>query len=240
MSEAGVAIDKPTPVVLIVDEDKVISELIVNNLENEGYRAESCQNADKALDLDLTAYTLIISETDFTEGPGGLRFAEMIKQNPDTAPVSVIFCSTRDSEDDIINGFNAGADDYILKPFSLREMMARVRSVIRRRMMMMRAAKPRVNVVAYNGLSVNLDSSQVTLDGEPLALTRTEFKILSLMLRNLNRYFTREEIFNEVWAGQESGSDRTVDVNISRLRKKLGDYASHIVNRSGFGYGFME
>ena len=143
MNETAVSTSGITSSILIIDEDKMISDLIHYNLENEGYSVISCTSTAEALDLDLTTYSLIITEALFRDcNISGLRFTEMLKQNPDTATVPVIICSTLDSEDDIINGFNAGADDYILKPFSLREMVARVKSVIRRHQIQLMRMKP--------------------------------------------------------------------------------------------------
>lgn len=228
--------------ILIVDDDSMIVDLMKYNLENEGYTIASSANASDALDLDLTLFSLIISEVELPGGINGLRFASMIKQNPDTAPVPVIFCTSRDSEDDIIAGFNAGADDYILKPFSLREMIARIKAVIRRRTLMARraSAQPASHVIRYESLVVDLSSQTVAIDGERVQFTRTEFQILSMFVKNRNKLFSREEIFSTIRPGQEAGSDRTIDVNVSRVRKKLGDYASHLVSKSGIGYGFVE
>lgn len=231
--------------ILIVDDDQMIRDLIKYNLENEDYTIESSTNASDALDLDLTLFSLIISEVDLPGQISGMRFVQMIKQNPDTAPVPVIFCTGRDSEDDIIAGFNSGADDYILKPFSLREMIARVKAVLRRHSIMMRrreaaAATSESHVISFETLVVDLSSQRVAIDGENVQMTRTEFQILSLFIKNRNRLFSREEIFQTIRPGQELGSDRSVDVNISRVRKKLGRYAVHVVNKSGRGYGFLD
>ncbi len=241
MNETAVSTSGITSSILIIDEDKMISDLIHYNLENEGYSVISCTSTAEALDLDLTTYSLIITEALFRDcNISGLRFTEMLKQNPDTATVPVIICSTLDSEDDIINGFNAGADDYILKPFSLREMVARVKSVIRRHQIQLMRMKPRSHQLTFNGLSIDMETNKVTIDGQPISLSRTEQHILVLFLRNINKYFKRNEIYEKVWIRQEQGSDRIVDVNISRIRKKIGPYAANIINRSGVGYGFME
>lgn len=227
--------------ILIVDSDSMICDLIKYNLENEGYAVMSATNVDDALDLDLTLFNLIITEVQLAHGLSGLRFVQMIKENPDTTVVPVIFCTTRDSEDDIINGFNAGADDYILKPFSLREMIARVKAVLRRhRLMNNRPAVSTSHVITFNTLVVDLSSQSATIDGDNIQLTRTEFQILSLFLKNRNKLMNRSEIFEAIRPGRDGGSERSIDVNISRVRKKLGRYSSNLVNKSGQGYGFMD
>lgn len=225
--------------ILIVDSDLHISDLLKYNLENEGYAVSTSTNVSDALDYDLTLFNLIISEVVLLEGPSGIRFAQMVKDNPDTAGVPIIFCSHRDSEDDIIAGFNAGADDYILKPFSLREMLARVRAVIRRHQILNRRQSASTTL-CFKTLKIDLPSQSVTIDGEAVPVTRTEFQILSLFLKNRGKLFGRPEIFEIIRPGQEAGSERTIDVNISRLRKKLGQYAANLVNKSGQGYGFIE
>ncbi len=232
--------------ILILDTDTMISDLLKYNLENEGYTINLCDDADQALELDLTKYSLIIAEAG-PIGPllTGLRFCRMIKDNPDLAGIPVMFCTELDSEDDIISGFSAGADDYILRPFSLREMIARVKAIIRRHNMVNRAAaktqekKPEnTTVIRFEGLVVDLPSQSVEIDGTRVQLSRTEFQILSILIKNPGRLFPRAEIFEIIRPGQDGGSDRTIDVNVSRIRKKLGDYANLIVNKSGQGYGF--
>ena len=146
--------------------------------------------------------------------------------------------SKKSSEDDVVEGLDAGADDYISKPFSSRELIARVRSVVRRRRMM--SLRRAANAVRVDGLVLDLSAGRVTIDGEPVMLTRTEYLILAMFMRNRNSFFDRSEIRHEAWEDENGVSDRAVDTNISRLRKKLGDYGRNIVNRQGFGYGFVD
>lgn len=146
------------------------------------------------------------------------------------------------SEDDIVNGLDAGADDYIPKPFSARELVARVKSVLRRRKMM--ARRRMSSVTTYQSLSIDIGSGIARIDGAQLKLSRTEFLILALLLRNRSRFFSRADILNEAWDDTDASAgevnERTVDTNISRLRKKLGEYGSHIINRQGHGYAFVD
>ncbi|MBQ9077224.1 MAG: response regulator transcription factor [Muribaculaceae bacterium] len=223
--------------ILVIDDEQLICELIQYNLENEGYRVDICQSAEEALKYNLADYRLLIVDVMMGE-MNGIKFAHIVKQNPDTAHIPIIFCSAKDNEDDIVNGLNSGADDYILKPFSLREMIARVRSVLRRNSV--EIPKAVCTHLEFKGLHADLASQVITNAGVPLTLTRTEYQILVLFMKHVNRLFNRAEIFEHVWPEQVVVSERTVDVNISRIRKKIGEYAKYIVNRSGFGYGLME
>lgn len=168
----------------------------------------------------------------------GFELLERIKDDPVTCAVPVMFCTVRDGENDIIQGLNAGADDYIVRPFSLREMLARVRSVLRRHRNMAPAANLRT--IEYRTLILNIDSHGLLIDGESVSLSPTEFSILTLLLRSRNKMFTREEIFAAAWPGEVFNNPRLVDVNISRLRKKLSAYSRNLVNKSGLGYGFLD
>ena len=146
--------------------------------------------------------------------------------------------SNQKSVDDVVNALDAGADDFIAKPFSARELVARVRSVLRRR----RATSMRrmSNTMTYRDLTLNLGNGIVTIGGEPVGISRTEFLILAMLMRHRNQFFDRAEIQREAWEENDTVSDRAVDTNISRLRKKIGEYGKNIVNRHGFGYGFIE
>ncbi len=155
--------------------------------------------------------------------------------NPANASVRVIFCTARDSEDDIVAGLNIGADDYISKPFSVREVLARVRSVLRRTSTEVAASDEEPG---YENLRLDMRNKSCSLDGEAVALTKKEFEILTLMLRHPNVIFSREELLQRVWHGEVVVLDRTIDVNITRLRRKIGRYGRHIVTRQGYGYGF--
>lgn len=188
--------------------------------------------------LPLEKYSLVITEVDMPGEIDGFELLERIKDDPMTAMVPVIFCTVRDGENDIIKGLNAGADDYITRPFSLREMLARVRSVLRRHRNMAPLAANRT--IEYRTLILNIDSHGLIIDGDAVSLSPTEFTILTLLLRSRNRMFKREEIFAAAWPGEELNNPRLVDVNISRLRKKLSGYSRNLVNKSGLGYGFVD
>lgn len=227
-----------SPQILIVDSDSSIKALLSENLRSEGYAVTLAADALEALTLPLDHYALVITEIDLPGEIDGFELLDRMKDDPLTAPVPVIFCTVRDGENDIIEGLNAGADDYIVRPFSLREMLARVRSVLRRHRNMAPVATRRA--IEYRTLILNIDSHSLLIDGESVSLSPTEFTILTLLLRSRNKLFKREEIFSAAWPGEELTNPRLVDVNISRLRKKLSAYSKNLVNRSGLGYGFLD
>ena len=180
-------------------------------------------------------YSLILLDVMMGE-MSGFRMARILKENPETARIPVIFCTARDSEDDTVAGLNLGADDYIAKPFSIREVLARVRSVLRRTA----ASGSEPETIAFEGLEMDLRRKVCTLDGAELALTKKEFEILALLLAHRGVIFSREEILHRIWSDEVIVLDRTIDVNITRLRRKIGPYGKHIVTRLGYGYGFEE
>lgn len=223
--------------ILIVDDEQLIAELTHINLKAEGFEVDVCNSAEECIEKDMTVYDLII--LDIMMGAiSGITLARRLKQSPSTADIPIIFCSARGDEEDIVTGLGLGAADYIAKPFSMRELVARVKAVLNRRLIgkdKMHSAE-----LGHGNLVLKYDTSQIFVNGECIALTHIESELLALFLGNKNRLFSRAEIFNLVWPERVVVCDRTIDVNISRLRKKLGVYASHLVNRSGFGYGFKE
>lgn len=219
--------------ILIVDDEESLCEILQFNLEVEGYEADVAYSAEQALEMHPERYSLILLDVMMGE-MSGFKMARILKSNPGTAQVPVIFCTARDTEDDTVAGLNLGADDYIAKPFSIREVLARVRSVLRR------TASPQTEseVIGYEGLEMDLRRKSCTVDGEEVSLTKKEFEILSLMLSHRRVIFSREEILHRVWSDEVVVLDRTIDVNITRLRRKIGRYGEHIVTRLGYGYGF--
>jgi len=228
--------------VLVIDPDDVIRELICYNLSSD-FQIDTCRSAEDALEFDIPLYRLIILDTQLGGKINGLEFIEMLQRSKLTASIPFIICSGRDREDDILHGFDAGADDYIVKPFSLREMVARVRSVLRRHLRHSggsRAATVAVpQVIRVGSLRLIPDRQLTEVDSEPVSLSRTEFQILRLFASNVGHLFSREQIKNYAWAESEEISSRTIDVNISRLRKKIGPKGPAIVNRPGQGYGIL-
>ena len=170
----------------------------------------------------------------------GFGLARILKKRPETADIPIIFCSALDSEDDKIKGLDMGADDYIAKPYSVAEVMARVRSVLRRTKRNVAQDANADNIIRYEGLEVNSLNKRCFVDGEEVQLTRKEFDILTLLLTNRGTILSREQIMRSVWSDEIVVLDRTIDVNITRMRKKLRNYGNHIITRTGYGYGFQD
>ena len=221
--------------ILVVDDEESLCEILQFNLEVEGYEVDVAYSAEQALGMHPERYSLILLDVMMGE-MSGFRMARLLKDDPATAKVPVIFCTAKDSEDDTVAGLNLGANDYIAKPFSVREVLARVRSVLRRTA----EAQAEQETVAFEGLGMDLRRKVCTLDGKELALTKKEFEILALLLAHRGVIFSREEILRRIWSDEVIVLDRTVDVNITRLRRKIGSYGGHIVTRLGYGYGFEE
>lgn len=226
--------------VLLVDSEKHITDLLTYNLENESFVVRVEADAQKAAASDLTSYRLIIVDA-MEQAFTGRDLLRSIKSNPLTAHIPVIIVTHSDSEDDIIAAFNDGVDDYVLKPFSLRELIARVRSVLRRHPIVPVTHGGPSAIIKSGSLELDLVSRRLTDDGVVIPLTKTEFAILALLMKNKTAFFNRRQIYCEVWGRSDRDeNDRTVDTNISRLRKKLGASGSALVNRSGLGYAVID
>lgn len=221
--------------ILVVDDEEDLCEILKFNLEIEGYDVDTANSAEEALKLDLPKYNLLLLDVMMGE-ISGFKMARMLKKNPETANIPIIFITAKDTENDTITGFNLGADDYISKPFSLREVQARVKAVLRRTGANGTEEKPQL--LQYQGLSINVEKKKVCIDTQEVALTKKEFEILLLLMQNKGRVFSRENILNKVWQDEVYVLDRTIDVNITRLRKKIGAYGKYIVTRLGYGYCF--
>lgn len=222
--------------ILVVDDEEDLCEILKFNLENEGFWVDTANSAEEALKLDLTRYNLLLLDVMMGE-ISGFKMASMLKKDKNTASIPIIFITARDTENDTVTGFNLGGDDYISKPFSLREVVARVKAVLRRTAET-QAAQP--DILTYHGLSMDIAQKRVTINGEDVALTKKEFEILKLLLKSPGKVFSREDILAKIWSDEVYVLDRTVDVNITRLRKKIGDYGKHIITRLGYGYCFDE
>ena len=184
--------------------------------------------------MELTQYNLLLLDVMMGE-ISGFKMANMLKKNKATASIPIIFITAKDTENDTVTGFNLGADDYISKPFSLREVIARVKAVLRRTSL--HREKKRKNNYSTKGFSRH-NQEEVSIDGIEISLTKKEFEILLLLLQNKGRVFSREDILAKVWQEEVYVLDRTIDVNITRLRKKIGEYGKCIVTRLGYGYCF--
>ena len=205
--------------ILVVDDEDDLCEILKFNLETEGYQVTTANSAEDALELDIASFDLLLLDV-MMGGMSGFAMAKQLKANPATANVPIIFLTARDTENDTVTGFNLGADDYISKPFSLREVLVRVRAVLRRTSER-QGVEPAV--LRYQGLEMNLDKKTVSIDGEDVPFTKTEFELLHLLLEEKGRVFSRQELIDKVWPKDVLVLDRTVDVNITRLRKYYFD-----------------
>ena len=221
--------------ILVVDDEEDLCEILKFNLENEGYEVDTATSAEEALKMNISSYHLLLLDVMMGE-ISGFKMANLLKKDKKTAQVPIIFITAKDTENDTVTGFNLGADDYISKPFSLREVIARVKAVLRRTATSDTEKAP--EQLCYQSLVIDITKKKVSIDGEEVPLTKKEFEILFLLLQNKGRVFSREDILSRIWSDEVYVLDRTIDVNITRLRKKIGTYGKRIVTRLGYGYCF--
>lgn len=227
--------------ILIVDDEETLCEVLQLNLENEGYDVDIAFSAEQALTLDLPSYSLILLDIMMGE-ISGIKMAKMLKSNTKTANIPIIFCTAKDTEDDMVMGLNLGADDYIAKPYTVRNVVARVKSVLRRTSAKKNSnpVAEKRNVLQVDGLVLDLEFKRCMVDGVEVKMAKKEFEILAYLILHRGTICSREQILGKVWKNEVVVLDRTIDVNITRVRNKIGAYGSYIVTRSGYGYGFRD
>ncbi len=225
--------------ILIVDDEPTLCEVLRFNLEAEGYEVHTANSAEDALTMDLSSFNLVLLDIMMGE-VSGIQLASIMKKRKDTADIPIIFCTAKDSVDDMVQGLELGADDYITKPYSVKNIIARVKTVLRR----VAAAKTNTenenDVITFEKLKISLPNKVCTIDDNEIKMPKKEFELLVLLLSNRGRLFSRQEILNRVWSDEVVVLYRVVDVNITRLRTKLGDYGKHIVTKTGYGYVFTD
>lgn len=222
--------------ILVVDDEEDLCEILRFNLETEGYCVDTAPSGEEALAKSPSGYSLVLLDV-MMDGMNGFEVARRIREDEQSRRVPIIFLTAKGGEDDKVRGFNLGADDYIPKPFSVRELLLRVRAVLRRTQASGGGGGAN-RVLRYRGLAVDTTRKAATVDGREVSLTRTELGLLSELLENRGRVLSRSDLLKRVWPQGVIVTDRTVDVNITRLRKKLGPYAGRIITRLGFGYYF--
>lgn len=220
--------------ILIVDDDKNICEILEFNLKNEGFDIEIAFSAEEAIKKLSTQFSLILLDI-MMSGISGYKMAEKLRTEGNQTPI--IFLTAKDTENDMLTGFSVGCDDYISKPFSIKEVIARIKAVLKRKNNLSTDNRE-VSKLIFDYLIIDLETKELTIKGEGIILTKTEFEILVLLADNPERFFSREEIISKVWSQTPYITERTVDVHVARLRKKIGECASVIINRSGYGYRF--
>ena len=219
--------------ILIVDDEKDLCEILQFNLESEGFAIDIAHSGEEALKKNLEDFDLVLLDV-MMSGISGFKAAHIIR-NEKKLTTPIIFLTAKGEENDILTGFNVGGDDYITKPFSIKEVVARIKAILKRGT----AEKEEKNQIVFGSLKIDLNKKSFQIDGENINLTRKEFEILSLLLKNVGQYISREEILSRIWHEDVIVTERNVDVNIARLRKKIGDYGSYIKGKSGYGYCFQ-
>lgn len=232
--------------ILVVDDEEDLCEILQYNLEKAGYLVDVAYSAEEALKGDLTMYRLFLLDVMMGE-ISGFKLGTMIKANDATKATPIIYLTAKDTETDKLRGFDIGADDYISKPFSINEVLARVKAVLKRTAVAAtpqntvdeskEEAKP-LDVLTFDKLVINMSNKTVTVDGQEASLTKKEFELLTLLLSKPDTVFSREQLIESIWKGDTEMSDRTIDVNITRLRKKIEPYNKNLITRQGYGYYF--
>jgi DNA-binding response OmpR family regulator len=222
--------------ILVVDDEEDIREILQFNLENAGFTVDSAASAEEALKILSPDYGLVLLDV-MMGGMSGYKMAEHLRAENNNVPI--IFLTALNAQDDLLTGFSSGADDYITKPFSIQEVIARVRAVLRRFPQAEPTTEPaQESIVVAGPLRIDLEKKLVFAADTQITFSKKEFEVLSLLASHPGQIFSREDLINELWKDAPYVLDRTVDVHIARIRSKLGEYKNCISNRSGFGYVF--
>ena len=221
--------------ILVVDDEADIRDILQFNLENAGFDVECASSAEEALEMFSDRHSLILLDV-MMHSMSGFQMAKLLREERNVM-TPIIFLTARDSQDDLLTGFSAGADDYIPKPFSIMEVLARVNAVLRRFTVTETSSQPK-DVYTVGKVEINTQTKSVAVDGVPVQFSKKEFEILNLLASNIGKIFSREDLINELWKDSPYVLDRTVDVHIARIRAILGDCKAYLTNRSGYGYTF--
>ena len=220
--------------ILVVDDEEDICDILKFNLESEGFNVDTVNSAEEALEKKLEKYQLFLLDI-MMKGMSGYRLADEIRKKR-LVKAPILFITAKNTENDKLTGFSVGADDYITKPFSIKEVVARIKAVIRRSdSLNEEIIEP--SRIKVEGIELNIEKKRLIVDGEREDLTPIEFQLLLILMKNPGRIFGRDQILSNIWR-DVNVTDRTVDVHITRLRKKLGNYGNYLVTRKGYGYCF--
>lgn len=222
----------PNYKILVVDDEKDLCEILQFNLASEGFEIEVAYSAEEALNKSVERFDLLLLDV-MMGGMSGFKLADKIRKDLGLS-VPIIFLTARETENDLLTGFNVGADDYLSKPFSIKELVARIKAVLRRG----KGLEIKPKVLTIDTMELDLNRKSVTIGEEQVMLTRKEFEILTMLVSHKGKYLSRQEILDRIWSDDVIVTERNVDVNIARLRKKIGDYGNCIKGRSGYGYCF--
>ena len=223
--------------ILVVDDEMDICEILKFNLENNGYKVDTANSGEEALALPLESYDLFLLDV-MMDDMSGFSLATQVRKVQGCAVTPIIFITAKTGENDVLTGFNLGADDYICKPFRVSEVLVRVKAVLRRNANVQPEAVSD-DCISFGELVLNPETKRTYIAGVDIALTKKEFEVLYMLMRKPGRVYSRDEILSRVWPDDVNVLARSIDVNMARLRKKLGVYANNIVSRSGYGYCFM-
>lgn len=228
--------------ILVVDDEQDIVDILNFNLKTAGYDVTEANSAEEALDKIKSTgdklFDLILLDV-MMGGMSGFEMAQLLKSDPHTSNIPVVFLTAKGTQNDTITGLNIGADDYISKPFSLQEVLLRVKAILRRTSgTATSVSSPEADNITFQTLSINQNRKTVEVDGVDIPFTKTEYELLRLLVMQKGRVLSRQDLIDKAWPDDVMVSDRTVDVNITRIRKKIGRYADNIVTRLGFGYVF--
>lgn len=221
--------------ILVVDDEADIRDILQFNLENAGFNVEAASSAEEALGVLSDNHGLILLDV-MMHGMSGFQMASKLREEGNLIPI--IFLTAKDTQEDLLTGFSAGADDYIPKPFSIQEVIARVNAVVRRTEIMAAQTAPSKNLIKVGKVEIDVARKAVTVDGQSVQFSKKEFEILNLLASNPGKIFSRDDLITELWKDAPYVLDRTVDVHIARIRSKLGDCKVYLINRSGYGYTF--
>lgn len=218
--------------ILVVDDERDLCEILQFNLASEGFDIEVAYSGEEALNKSIDRFDLLLLDV-MMGGMSGFKLADKIRRELGLS-VPIIFLTARETENDLLTGFNVGADDYLSKPFSIKELTARIKAVLRRG----KQVETKAKVISIDTMELDLNRKSVVIDQENILLTRKEFEILAMLISNKGKYLSRQEILDRIWSDDVIVTERNVDVNIARLRKKIGYYGNCIKGRSGYGYSF--
>ena len=218
--------------ILIIDDEESIGEGLKTYLQFEGYEATAVSSAEVALKLDIQNYDLLLLDI-MMEKMNGTELASLLKSNVQTKEIPIIFITAKDQNDEMVEGLRLGADDYIIKPFYMKNVLARIEAVLRR------YSNP-LNDKVESGIQCDRTRLLCIIDGTEIKLPKKEFELLALFLENKGRIFTREELMQKIWPNNVIVADRSIDVHVTRIRNKISPYGKNIISRSGYGYGWQD
>lgn len=218
--------------ILVVDDEAGIREILQFNLENAGFEVDCVSSAEEALEILDNHHSLILLDV-MMGGMSGFRMAEVLRKEHDNQ-IPIIFLTAKSSENDLLTGFSSGGDDYISKPFSIQEVIVRVKAVLKRSA----AVSQTGNMLEVGAVKIDIQNKMVYVNGEAVVFSKKEFEILSLLASHPGQIYSRDDMITELWKDAPYVLDRTVDVHIARIRSKLGTCKNYLTNRTGYGYVF--